>query len=84
MLAITKKMVLSTQVRQRALLPGDAYDLVSYLGYIFYPPLYIAGPILTFNSFASQLKQPIPINLKQVGVQSSHDHTCLQHQLCVT
>jgi D-alanyl-lipoteichoic acid acyltransferase DltB (MBOAT superfamily) len=26
-----------------------------YLAYVFYPPLYVAGPIMGFNSFASQL-----------------------------
>lgn len=26
--------------------------------YLFYPPLYLAGPILTFNAFASQMRRP--------------------------
>lgn len=28
-----------------------------YLEYVFYPPLYIAGPIMTFNSFRAQIKR---------------------------
>ncbi|RNF25492.1 putative GUP1 [Trypanosoma cruzi] len=34
------------------------YNLLSYLGYIFYPPLYIAGPISSFNAYVSYLKEP--------------------------
>eukprot|EP00039_Didymoeca_costata_P014721 m.240521 g.240521 ORF g.240521 m.240521 type:complete len:562 (+) comp16082_c0_seq8:99-1784(+) len=35
--------------------PED-YNFVWYLIYVCYPPLYIAGPIITFNSFLSSLK----------------------------
>lgn len=31
-----------------------------------YPPLYLAGPILTFNSFYSQLVQPPTITRQQL------------------
>lgn len=34
------------------------YDWPQYLTYLFYPPLYLAGPIMTFNSFVAQSKQP--------------------------
>lgn len=37
--------------------PG-AYNLLMYLAYLLYPPLYIAGPISTFNAFASQMAAP--------------------------
>jgi D-alanyl-lipoteichoic acid acyltransferase DltB (MBOAT superfamily) len=40
--------------------------MASYLAYVLYPPLYIAGPVLTFNGFASQLKRPRPIGAVQV------------------
>uniref|UniRef100_A0A061RJP2 Membrane-bound o-acyltransferase-like isoform x1 n=2 Tax=Tetraselmis sp. GSL018 TaxID=582737 RepID=A0A061RJP2_9CHLO len=33
----------------------DAYNFKTYLAYIFYPPLYVAGPIMTFQDYASQL-----------------------------
>ncbi|KAI9629437.1 hypothetical protein KEM48_012906 [Puccinia striiformis f. sp. tritici PST-130] len=33
------------------------YDFQIYFNYIFYPPLYIAGPIITFNNFVSQMKK---------------------------
>jgi protein-cysteine N-palmitoyltransferase HHAT len=31
--------------------PSADYSLVSCLAYQLYPPLYIAGPIITFNSY---------------------------------
>ena len=39
-------------------LPSLCYDFGNYLAYLFYPPLYIAGPLLSFKSFASQLRSP--------------------------
>lgn len=42
----------------------DAYSFKSYLAYALYPPLYLAGPILTFNSFRSQLVAPPAISAK--------------------
>lgn len=29
--------------------------MVNYLCYVFYPPLYLAGPVSTYNNFASQI-----------------------------
>jgi len=48
-----------------ALLPGS-YGAAAYLAYVLYPPLYVAGPVLTFNGFASQLLRPRPIAVAQV------------------
>ena len=31
------------------------YSLLNYLGFIFYAPLYIAGPIMSFNAWQSQM-----------------------------
>lgn len=31
------------------------YTFSNYLAYILYPPLYIAGPIITFNDFMWQV-----------------------------
>ncbi|KAE8222870.1 hypothetical protein CF319_g3996 [Tilletia indica] len=33
-----------------------------YMTYVAYPPLFIAGPIMTFNDFAAQLRQPLAIS----------------------
>ena len=39
------------------------FTLITYFAYIFYFPLNIAGPILTFNSFISQVISPNSPNL---------------------
>ncbi|KAI8618031.1 MBOAT, membrane-bound O-acyltransferase family-domain-containing protein [Chytriomyces sp. MP71] len=41
----------------------EDYDLFRYLTYILYVPLYIAGPILAFNDFISQLKRRVPATM---------------------
>ncbi|KAG8708226.1 glycerol transporter [Ceratobasidium sp. 395] len=38
--------------------PIDVYSLVNFLTYVVYPPLYIAGPIISFNDFMWQFQQP--------------------------
>ena len=66
------------QARQKASLPASAYSLITYLAYVYYPPLYIAGPICTFNSFASQLTVPMRLQHKYVSFsvpQMSHMQT---------
>ncbi|KWU45124.1 MBOAT-domain-containing protein [Rhodotorula sp. JG-1b] len=34
------------------------YSFVLYLAYVLYPPLYLAGPIMTYPSFVAQLAPP--------------------------
>ncbi|KAI3636270.1 hypothetical protein MIR68_005622 [Amoeboaphelidium protococcarum] len=41
---------------QRSRLPEE-YSYVNYLQYCLYIPLYLAGPIITFNTYRSQLSQ---------------------------
>ncbi|KAJ2724506.1 glycerol transporter [Coemansia sp. Benny D115] len=36
---------------ERSRLGGD-YGFINYWAYLFYPPLYLTGPIITFNNFA--------------------------------
>eukprot|EP01132_Coremiostelium_polycephalum_P009730 gene9730-11949_t len=38
--------------------PQENYSFWHFLAYIFYIPLYIAGPITTFNAFISQVYNP--------------------------
>uniref|UniRef100_A0A8H7XN33 Uncharacterized protein n=1 Tax=Psilocybe cubensis TaxID=181762 RepID=A0A8H7XN33_PSICU len=42
--------------KQRVVVSHSDYDysLLNYIAYVLYPPLYIAGPIMTFNDFVSQ------------------------------
>jgi D-alanyl-lipoteichoic acid acyltransferase DltB (MBOAT superfamily) len=34
------------------------YNFSNYLAFVLYTPLYICGPIITFNDFISQIRQP--------------------------
>lgn len=44
--------------RQHTPLPADRdYGPVPYLTYVLYTPLYLAGPIITFQDYAWQLRQ---------------------------
>ncbi|KAI0312315.1 MBOAT-domain-containing protein [Amylostereum chailletii] len=40
----------------------EVYTFRNYLAYVLYPPLYIAGPIMTFNDFMWQLARPLSIS----------------------
>ncbi|KAI6155414.1 MBOAT, membrane-bound O-acyltransferase family-domain-containing protein [Pisolithus tinctorius] len=42
--------------------PLEFYTYANYLAYILFPPLYIAGPILTYNDFLWQLRRPQEIS----------------------
>ena len=37
--------------------PSHSYSFISMLAYLFYIPLYIAGPITSFNSFSSCIER---------------------------
>ena len=54
------------QVRTQQPLPWTAYSFSTCVALALYPPLYIAGPILPFNAFASQLQRPMLPALPQV------------------
>ncbi|KAH9955917.1 MBOAT, membrane-bound O-acyltransferase family-domain-containing protein [Russula dissimulans] len=41
--------------------PFATYTFVNYIAYALYAPLYIAGPIITFNDFMWQLTRPTEI-----------------------
>ncbi|KDN47744.1 MBOAT-domain-containing protein [Tilletiaria anomala UBC 951] len=41
--------------------PLEDYNFFNYLLYSLYPPLFIAGPIMTFNDFHGQLLSPVAI-----------------------
>ncbi|KAI4357796.1 hypothetical protein L6164_001722 [Bauhinia variegata] len=46
------------QILQERSVSHDKFAYTIYLCYLVYAPLYIAGPILSFNAFASQLDAP--------------------------
>lgn len=53
-------------MRNNADLDLSSYNFVNYIVYIFYPPLYLAGPVSTFNNFASQLQISRTLTKQQV------------------
>jgi D-alanyl-lipoteichoic acid acyltransferase DltB (MBOAT superfamily) len=40
--------------------PPDRYSFVNYLGFVFYAPLAVAGPICSFNAWHAQMEAPHP------------------------
>ncbi|KAF8475522.1 glycerol:H+ symporter [Kalaharituber pfeilii] len=40
----------------------EDYSFLNYLSYGLYSPLYLAGPIITFNDYIQQLRHPLPTN----------------------
>ncbi|TBU27794.1 MBOAT-domain-containing protein [Dichomitus squalens] len=57
---------LSDKHRPRVNHSLDTYSFLNYIAYALYPPLYIAGPIMTFNDFMWQLKAPLTITWRTV------------------
>lgn len=50
---------LSPKQRARLARPAAEYDsLAGFLAYAVYAPLYVAGPVVTFNDFAAQVRPP--------------------------
>ncbi|CEM06476.1 unnamed protein product [Vitrella brassicaformis CCMP3155] len=49
---------LTLRERERGHRPLSDYHLLGYLAYVVYSPLYLAGPILTYNAFISQMASP--------------------------
>ncbi|KAJ6127068.1 Glycerol uptake protein 1 [Penicillium sp. IBT 18751x] len=48
--------------RDRVKIPAEpaAYNMRNYIAYVLYSPLYLAGPILTFNDYVSQQRYTAP------------------------
>ncbi|BBN05317.1 membrane-bound O-acyltransferase GUP1_2 [Marchantia polymorpha subsp. ruderalis] len=44
--------------RQEVALKDEDYNVVTYLAYLLFAPLYVAGPTISYNAFASQLDLP--------------------------
>ncbi|KAF9525815.1 MBOAT, membrane-bound O-acyltransferase family-domain-containing protein [Crepidotus variabilis] len=50
--------------KQRVSIPhkDHFYSLMNYIAYVLYPPLYIGGPIITFNDFMWQHRRPLAMD----------------------
>lgn len=57
------------QARVETHLSPGQYGLVPYLLYLLYPPLYVAGPIITYNSFTSQAQAPLRVRPTEVRLE---------------
>ncbi|KAJ3996688.1 MBOAT, membrane-bound O-acyltransferase family-domain-containing protein, partial [Lentinula boryana] len=57
---------LDERQRQTTNHPVEMYSYVNYFAYALYSPLYIAGPIMTFNDFLWQFRRPITITKSSV------------------
>ncbi|CCM04219.1 uncharacterized protein FIBRA_06386 [Fibroporia radiculosa] len=58
--------VLNEKQRGAIAHPLQTYSFVNYIAYALYPPLYIAGPIMTFNDFMWQvIHRPVAIPLRR-------------------
>ncbi|KAK7266236.1 hypothetical protein RIF29_18878 [Crotalaria pallida] len=55
---ICKSRKSSYQILQERNLQNDKFRYATYLCYLVYAPLCIAGPVLSYNAFASQLDVP--------------------------
>ncbi|KAH8094526.1 MBOAT, membrane-bound O-acyltransferase family-domain-containing protein [Cristinia sonorae] len=55
---------LNHKQRTRTSHPLELYSYQNYVAYILYPPLYLAGPIMTFNDFLWQLRRPTQRDLR--------------------
>lgn len=61
--------------------PLDWYTFTNYLAYIFYPPLYIAGPIITFNDFMWQVNHchsHLTSKLTHISPDAQEKHTDME------
>ncbi|KAI9024353.1 MBOAT, membrane-bound O-acyltransferase family-domain-containing protein [Phycomyces nitens] len=57
--------------KERTIIPcyESEYNYKNFLAYVLYTPLYLCGPIITFNDFISQIREPSEnITRKSVGL----------------
>jgi len=59
--------VLNEKQRQTVAHPEAMYSYLNYLSYALYPPLYLAGPILSFNDYIWQHRKPLNITRSTVS-----------------
>lgn len=74
----TLRSLCCSQARTELPLEPGCYNLLTYLAYTLYPPLYIAGPIAPYNSFASQLQAPsTKLTLQSISLYAARAMFCL-------
>lgn len=60
------------KARTQSCHPAADYSLLNFFSYVYYVPLYLAGPIITFNDYLWQCKSPVVTftrkNARMVGL----------------
>lgn len=49
----------------------ETYSFVNYVSYALYPPLFIAGPIMTFNDFMWQVSYTFHVFITTLTLDNS-------------
>lgn len=60
---------------------AEGYGVIMYLSYVLYPPLYLAGPIMTYQHFASQLRKGSKVSTRVItryAARLGADWLCLE------
>ncbi|KAJ7680007.1 MBOAT, membrane-bound O-acyltransferase family-domain-containing protein [Mycena rosella] len=58
----TNSSTLNEKQRQTMAHPERMYSYPNYISYVLYPPLYLAGPVMTFNDYIWQHRHPLSIS----------------------
>ncbi|EIN03983.1 MBOAT-domain-containing protein [Punctularia strigosozonata HHB-11173 SS5] len=69
--------VLDEKERSRTPHSLETYSFDNYIAYVLYPPLYIAGPIMTFNDFMWQIRRPVLLPWRAVVSYAARFLACL-------
>ncbi|PFH46767.1 hypothetical protein AMATHDRAFT_82449 [Amanita thiersii Skay4041] len=68
---------LTEKERQSRAHPLEIYTFANYVAYVLYLPLYIAGPIMTFNDFMWQQHRPLNISSPAIRSYATRFVVCL-------
>ncbi|KAF9790369.1 MBOAT-domain-containing protein [Thelephora terrestris] len=78
-----KEMAMSHKQRTSSPHPLEMYTFSNYLAYILYPPLYIAGPIITFNDFMWQMRSKNTLTWNSLAGYAVRFLVCLLTMECI-
>jgi protein-cysteine N-palmitoyltransferase HHAT len=73
----TRKYKTTYDKRTNEIFEMEEYNLVQFLIYVFYIPLMLAGPLMSYNSFVSYLKRPTNFGMKRLMIYIFRFLNCL-------
>jgi hypothetical protein len=59
----------------------NVVQLANYSSYVMYPPLFLAGPVMTYNAFSAQ-QDHVPVTVSKVSVAISPHSLPACHSPC--